>query len=68
MLSRIDALTARLHCFHAARRSSTGNPPSSTAQLGAVVRLGRAAGVPTPIFDTLYAALLPQERKARGAA
>jgi len=33
---------------------------------GAVVRLGRRAGVPTPLHDVLYAALLPQERRARG--
>jgi 2-dehydropantoate 2-reductase len=33
---------------------------------GAVVRLGRRTGVPTPVHDFLYAALLPQERRARG--
>ena len=33
---------------------------------GAVVRLGVRAGVPTPLHDFLYAALLPQERRARG--
>ena len=33
---------------------------------GAVVRLGARAGVPTPLHDFLYAALLPQERRARG--
>jgi 2-dehydropantoate 2-reductase len=33
---------------------------------GAVVRLGARAGVPTPVHDFLYAALLPQERRARG--
>jgi 2-dehydropantoate 2-reductase len=33
---------------------------------GAVVRLGRRAGVPTPLHDFLYAVLLPQERRARG--
>lgn len=33
---------------------------------GAVVRLGRRVGVPTPLHDFLYAALLPQERRARG--
>ena len=33
---------------------------------GAVVRLGVRAGVPTPVHDFLYAALLPQERRARG--
>ena len=33
---------------------------------GAVVRLGKRAGVPTPLHDFLYASLLPQERRARG--
>jgi len=33
---------------------------------GAVVRLGARAQVPTPLHDFLYAALLPQERRARG--
>jgi 2-dehydropantoate 2-reductase len=33
---------------------------------GAVVRLGARADVPTPLHDFLYAALLPQERRARG--
>jgi 2-dehydropantoate 2-reductase len=43
-----------------------GRPSELEAQAGAVVRFGRAAGVPTPVFEALYAALLPQERKARG--
>ena len=36
-------------------------------QTGAVVRLGRAAGVPTPVHETLLACLLPQEGRARRA-
>jgi len=43
-----------------------GKPSELEAQVGAVVRMGSEAGVPTPVFDTLYAALLPQERRARG--
>jgi 2-dehydropantoate 2-reductase len=43
-----------------------GRPSELEAQVGAVVRLGREAGVPTPVHETLYAALLPQERLARG--
>jgi len=43
-----------------------GRPSELEYQTGAVVRLGRAAGVPTPVNDFLYAALLPQEKKARG--
>ena len=34
---------------------------------GAVVRLGREAGVETPVHSFLYAALLPQELRAQGA-
>lgn len=34
---------------------------------GAVVRLGREAGVDTPVHRAIYASLLPQERRARGA-
>jgi 2-dehydropantoate 2-reductase len=45
-----------------------GRPSELDAQCGAVARLGREAGVPTPVNDFLYAALLPQERAARQAA
>ncbi len=37
-------------------------------QTGAVCRLGRAAGVPTPVHDVLLACLLPQELRARAGA
>jgi 2-dehydropantoate 2-reductase len=64
-LERIDSLpldsTASMQ-----RDVLEGKPSELDAQLGAVVRLGRATGVPTPVFSTLYAALLPQERRARG--
>ena len=43
-----------------------GRPSELEAQTGAVVRLGRAAGVPTPVNSLIYASLLLQERKARG--
>jgi 2-dehydropantoate 2-reductase len=43
-----------------------GRPSELEAQTGAIVRLGRAAAVPTPVNGFLYAALLPAERKARG--
>ncbi|HEV7921571.1 MAG TPA: 2-dehydropantoate 2-reductase [Thermoanaerobaculia bacterium] len=42
-----------------------GKPSELDAQVGAVVRMARAAGVPTPTFDALYGALLPQELKAK---
>jgi 2-dehydropantoate 2-reductase len=42
-----------------------GKPSELDSQLGAAVRMGRTSGVPTPIFDALYAALLPGERFSR---
>jgi hypothetical protein len=35
-------------------------------QLGAVVRVSRTLGVTVPVRSFIYAALLPQELKARG--
>lgn len=43
-----------------------GRPSELDAQLGAVVRLARTAGVPVPLTDAVYAGLLPLERLARG--
>ncbi|MDC8804461.1 ketopantoate reductase C-terminal domain-containing protein [Halomonas pacifica] len=43
-----------------------GRPSELDAQNGAVVRLGRATGIATPINAAIHAALLPQERRARG--
>lgn len=42
-----------------------GRPSELDAQLGAVVRIGRAAGVPTPVCEALLALLLPQELTSR---
>jgi len=42
-----------------------GKPSELDAQLGAVVRMGRAAAVATPVNEMLYAVLLPQERMAK---
>ncbi|MEP6994043.1 MAG: 2-dehydropantoate 2-reductase, partial [Acidobacteriota bacterium] len=39
-----------------------GKPSELEAWNGAVVRLGRAAGVPTPVHAAIYARLLPLER------
>jgi len=64
-IERIDSLPAD-STASMQRDMLEGKPSELDAQLGAVVRLGKAAGIPTPIFDTLYAALLPQERRARG--
>ena len=43
-----------------------GRPSELEAQVGAVVRLGERLGVEVPVHRTIYAALLPQERRARG--
>ena len=42
-----------------------GKPSELEAQAGAIVRMGREAGVQTPVCDQLYALLIPQERKVR---
>jgi 2-dehydropantoate 2-reductase len=43
-----------------------GRPSELNEQIGAVVRMGKAAGVPTTTHEKLLAALLPFEQKARG--
>ena len=43
-----------------------GRPSELEAQNGAVMRLGREAGVSTPTHEFIYASLLPGELKARG--
>lgn len=50
------------------RDITDGKPSELEAWNGAVVRLGREAGVPTPLHEFLYESLLPQERRARGLA
>ena len=42
-----------------------GRPSELEGQNGAVVRLGRAVDVATPLHSFLYAGLLPQELRAR---
>jgi 2-dehydropantoate 2-reductase len=42
-----------------------GLPSELEAQTGAVVRLGRAVSVPTPLNETIYNSLILQERRAR---
>jgi 2-dehydropantoate 2-reductase len=44
-----------------------GLPSELEYQTGAVVRLGREAGLPVPVNECLYRSLLPAEMKARGA-
>ena len=47
------------------RDIEAGRPSELESQNGAVVRLGQAAGVATPINAVIYATLLPQEQAAR---
>jgi 2-dehydropantoate 2-reductase len=42
-----------------------GRPSELNEQTGAVVRMGRTLGVPTPTHEKLLAALMPLEQKAR---
>jgi 2-dehydropantoate 2-reductase len=48
------------------RDLGAGRPSELSDQPGAVLRLAREAGVPVPIHAVLHAALVPQERAARG--
>jgi 2-dehydropantoate 2-reductase len=48
------------------RDIADGKPSELEAWNGAVVRLGREAGVPTPLHEFIYHSLLPLERRARG--
>jgi len=43
-----------------------GRPSELEAQVGAVVRSAERVGLDVPLHRTIYAALLPQERTARG--
>ncbi|MFO7648842.1 ketopantoate reductase family protein, partial [Halomonas campaniensis] len=72
-----DAATRALRFIDALPEASTasmqrdimaGLPSELESQNGAVVRLGRQAGVDTPVNALVHAALLPQERQARGEA
>ena len=48
------------------RDIAAGKPSELEAWNGAVVRLGREKGVPTPLHEFLYHSLLPSESRARG--
>lgn len=48
------------------RDLGAGRPSELDDQVGAVVRLARESGIPVPVHETIHAALLPQERAARG--
>ena len=63
-MQRMDALAPE-STSSLQRDVMEGKPSELDAQLGAVVRMGRQAGVPTPVCELLYSVLLPQERNAR---
>jgi 2-dehydropantoate 2-reductase len=63
-LSYIDKLPADATASMQ-RDLAEGRPSELEAQTGAVLRLGRECGVPTPASAFLYAALLPAELEAR---
>jgi len=48
------------------RDIAAGKPSELEAWTGAIVRLGKEAGVPTPLNEFIYNSLLPLELKARG--
>jgi hypothetical protein len=68
----IEALMKRIDSLPAGTVASMqkdimeGRPSELEAQTGAVIRMGRALGVPTPSHEFIYASLLPMELKARG--
>lgn len=64
-LQRYDGLPPESTCS-LQRDIVDGKPSELDAQLGAAVAMARQSGVATPLLDTFYAALLPQERKSRG--
>lgn len=64
-LAFIDALPAGA-LPSMARDLGEGRPSELETQNGAVLRLGREAGVPTPTHEFLYGVLAPLERRARG--
>lgn len=63
----IDALPAA-STASMQRDIMAGRPSELESQNGAVARLGREAGVATPVNDLVHAVLLPQEQSARGMA
>ena len=60
--SLAESATTSLH-----RDIVDGKPSELEAWNGAVVRLGREAGVATPLHEYIYHSLLPLERRARGS-
>ena len=64
-LATLDSVTAN-GTSSLQRDIGAGKRSELEAWIGAVVRLGAAAGVATPLHDFIYASLLPLELRARG--
>ncbi|MBI3168858.1 MAG: 2-dehydropantoate 2-reductase [Chloroflexi bacterium] len=63
-MQRIDNLPADVTASMQ-KDMMAGKPSELNEQTGAVIRMGKAAGVPTPTHEKLLAALLPLEKQAR---
>jgi 2-dehydropantoate 2-reductase len=66
-LAYVDTLPANAFASMP-RELFAGKRTELDAWNGAVVRMGREAGVPTPVHDFIYRSLLPWELRARGEA
>ena len=65
LMKRIDSLPAGM-VASMQKDIMEGRPSELEAQTGAVIRMGRALKIPTPLHEFIYASLLPMELKARG--
>lgn len=63
-MKRIDALPPAM-LASMQKDMMEGRPSELNEQTGAVIRLGKAAGIPTPTHEKLFSALLPLEETAR---
>jgi 2-dehydropantoate 2-reductase len=63
-LARVEKLDSAA-TVSMARDIEDGRPSELLDQTGAVVRVGKRVGAPTPVHDFLLGALLPQEQRAR---
>lgn len=63
-MARVDQMPAA-SSTSMSRDIAEGRPSELQEQTGAVVRVGKACGVPTPVHEFLLAALMPQEKRAR---
>ncbi|MBK9780563.1 MAG: 2-dehydropantoate 2-reductase [Anaerolineales bacterium] len=63
-MQRIDNLPAQMTASMQ-KDVMAGRPSELNEQTGAVIRMGKALGVPTPTQEKIFAALLPLEQKAR---